>query len=82
MWLDDGELGGWMVVARGGGRWRLWPAEVAWPMAGRGELPRWWRGVMSVVEGVGRCGWCWRVVVAGGGGRWRREDASPLARRG
>ena len=44
-----------------------WLVEVASPVARRGEFPRWWRGMVSVVEGIGRCGgWCkaW-VAVAG-----------------
>jgi len=72
---DGCRLGYWAGLLAGGraaeafGWWRAWAvlAEVASPLARRWEFLSWWRGMVSVVAGVGRCGWvdiCSRWVLA------------------
>ena len=59
-----------MVVAGGGlwWVWQVWLAEVASPLARRGEFPLLWRGFVCVVVAADvACGGCrWRLWWAGG----------------
>jgi hypothetical protein len=71
VWLDGWP--GWVDVCGRWWVWLPWPVRVASPLARRGEFLSRWRGMVSVVAGVGGWGrslrWCrgvWSVVMVGG----------------
>jgi len=61
------------ISERNGGRGRL--AEFASLVARRGDFLSWWRGMGSLAEGVGRCGWLWVLAAVAWGGRFAGGEA-------